>query len=194
MTLNLCSITFMLLTESSIKNHVLKLPNKMGVERKHQHILNVGKALLFQSKLLPSFWSYAIVHVVFLINRVPSPLLKNQSPYFVLHHQLPNLNYFKVFGCLCYASTLQNHRINCNLELEYQFSWVTSQVLKAILFLILIPERFSFLDMLPSIKTYFPITPLLPLLLLIRNISQHLQIPQITPYLFLLNLHIISCY
>ena len=41
------------------------------VERKRQHILNVGKALLFQSKLPPSFWSYVILHVVFFINRSP---------------------------------------------------------------------------------------------------------------------------
>jgi len=80
------------------------------VERKHQHILNVGRALLFQSKLPPSFWSYAILHVVFLINRVPTPLLDNQSPYFILHNQLPDISLFKVFCCLCYASTLHNHR------------------------------------------------------------------------------------
>jgi len=86
-------------------------PQQNGrVERKHQHILNVGRALLFQSKLPPCFWSYAILHVVFLINRVPTPLLHNQSPYFILHNHLPDIDLFKVFGCLCYASTLHNHR------------------------------------------------------------------------------------
>jgi hypothetical protein len=89
----------------------VETPQQNGrVERKHQHILNVGRALLFQSKLPPSFWSYAILHAVFLINRVPTPLLHNTSPYFTLYNQLPDLNLFKVFGCLCYASTLHNHR------------------------------------------------------------------------------------
>jgi len=74
------------------------------------YIVNVGKALLFQSKLPPSFWSYAIHHAVFLINSVPNPLLQNQSPYFVLHHKLPDISLLKVFGCLCYASTLTSHR------------------------------------------------------------------------------------
>jgi hypothetical protein len=47
---------------------------------------------------------------VFIINRVSTSVLNNQSPYFVLHSKLPDLNLFKVFGCLCYASTLQSHR------------------------------------------------------------------------------------
>lgn len=86
-------------------------PQQNGrVERKHQHVLNVGRALLFQSKLPKQFWSYAILHATFIINRVPSPILKNQSPFHLLHKQIPNLHELKVFGSLCYASTLQSHR------------------------------------------------------------------------------------
>jgi len=80
------------------------------VERKHQHILNVGKALLFQSKLPSSYWSYAILHAVFLINRITNPIIQNQSPFQVLYNKLPDISSFKVFGCLCYASSLQVHR------------------------------------------------------------------------------------
>jgi len=89
----------------------VETPQQNGrVERKYQHILNVGRALLYQSKLPPSFWSYAILHTVFLINRVPTPVLHNQSPYHVLFHKLPDIQLFKVFGCLYFASTLQSHR------------------------------------------------------------------------------------
>jgi len=79
------------------------------VERKHQHILNITRALLFQSHLPKSFWSYVAVHAVFIMNRVPSPLLQNQSPYFLLHKMQPDLHQLKVFGSLAYASTLQAH-------------------------------------------------------------------------------------
>ena len=89
----------------------VETPQQNGrVERKHQHILNVARALLFQSKLPKQFWSYSVLHAVYIINRIPTPLLKNQSPYFLRFGHNPNLNEFKVFGCLCYASTLQNHR------------------------------------------------------------------------------------
>ena len=82
-------------------------PQQNGrVERKHQHVLNVGRALLFQSKLPKQFWSYAIFHATYIINRVPSNLLENKSPYFLLHKHTPNLHDLKVFGYLCNASTL----------------------------------------------------------------------------------------
>ena len=82
-------------------------PQQNGrVERKHQHLLNVARALLFQSKLPKLFWSYAVLHATFLINRIPTPLLKDQSPYQLLFSSKPDLLVLKPFGCLCYASTL----------------------------------------------------------------------------------------
>jgi hypothetical protein len=89
----------------------VETPQQNGrVERKHQHLLNVGRALLYQSKLPKTYWSYAILHATFIINRVTTPLLHNQSPYQKLHHTIPDLHSFKVFGCLCYATTLQQNR------------------------------------------------------------------------------------
>jgi hypothetical protein len=70
------------------------------VERKHQHILNFARALLFQSHLPKQFWSYAVTHAVFLINRIPSPTLNNKSPYFLIFNKNPDLLGLKVFGSL----------------------------------------------------------------------------------------------
>ncbi|KAK2409531.1 putative mitochondrial protein [Trifolium repens] len=86
-------------------------PQQNGrVERKHQHILNVGRALLFQSKLPNTFWSYAVSHAVFLINRVTTSVLHQKSPYQLLYDSIPDISLYKVFGCLCFASTLSSHR------------------------------------------------------------------------------------
>ena len=93
------------------QKYCVETPQQNGrVERKHEHILNVARALLFQSKLPNFFWSYVVLHAVFLINKVPTPVLNNQSPNHVLYNTLPDIYSFKVFCCLCYASTFQAHR------------------------------------------------------------------------------------
>ena len=65
------------------------------VGRKHLHILNVGRALLFQSKLPKSYWSYVVLHAVFLINRVTTPHLKNKSPFQMIYDDIPDPNVLK---------------------------------------------------------------------------------------------------
>ena len=65
---------------------------------------------MFQSNLPTQFWSYAIKHAIHLINRVPSPINWNKTPYELLHKEPPEFSMLKVFGCLCYASTHVDHR------------------------------------------------------------------------------------
>ncbi|KAI5427668.1 hypothetical protein KIW84_032905 [Lathyrus oleraceus] len=69
-----------------------------------------SRALLYHSNLPKSYWSYAISYGAFIINRVNTPLLNNQSHYHILHNKPPDINQLKVFGSLCYASTLSNQR------------------------------------------------------------------------------------
>ncbi|WVZ10350.1 hypothetical protein V8G54_014880 [Vigna mungo] len=89
----------------------IESPQQNGiVERKHQHILNVARALLFQSHLPFVFWSYAIKHVIHLINRLPTPFLKNKSPYEIVFGKFPDLNTLRVFGCLAFANTITSGR------------------------------------------------------------------------------------
>lgn len=89
----------------------VETPQQNGVvERKHQHILNVARALMFQSHLPIVFWSYAVSYVVHLINILPSKGLAYLSPYQHLHNTKPDISCLRVFGSLCYASTIQAHR------------------------------------------------------------------------------------
>lgn len=79
------------------------------VERKHQHLLNVTRSLLFQANFPKVFWYHAVAHATFLINRLPTPSLGSKTPYELLYNKLPDFSFLKTFGSLCYASPLLSH-------------------------------------------------------------------------------------
>ncbi|CAN1312477.1 Retrovirus-related Pol polyprotein from transposon TNT 1-94 [Linum perenne] len=74
------------------------------VERKHRHILNVARALLFQSSLPTNFWGYAVSHAVHIINRLPTPILLDKTPIEVLTSEKASYDHLRVFGCLVYSA------------------------------------------------------------------------------------------
>lgn len=76
------------------------------VERIHRHLLVVTRSLLLHSKLPPIFWSYAVCHAMYLINRLPTPTLNHKSPLEMLYGSPPTFLHLKVFGCLVYASII----------------------------------------------------------------------------------------
>ncbi|GJT77615.1 putative transcription factor interactor and regulator CCHC(Zn) family protein [Tanacetum coccineum] len=46
---------------------------------------------------------------VYLINRLPSSILAGQSPYSYVYGRNPTLSHLRVYGCLCFATLLNNH-------------------------------------------------------------------------------------
>jgi len=49
-----------------------------------------------------------------MLNRLPSKILHNKSPYDILYGSSPYLNFIKVFGCEAFASTLTYNRTKLN--------------------------------------------------------------------------------
>ncbi|XP_070007719.1 uncharacterized protein [Nicotiana sylvestris] len=73
------------------------------VERKHRHLLEITRALRFQAHIPIKFWGYCVITAAYLINRLPSSVLKGCSPYELLYNRKPQLGHLKTSGCLCFA-------------------------------------------------------------------------------------------
>lgn len=77
-------------------------------ERKHRHILNTARSLLISTGCPERLWGEAVLTSVYTINRIPSPVIHNQSPFEHLFGSSPDYSQIKVFGCACFV-LLQPH-------------------------------------------------------------------------------------
>ncbi|KAE8686002.1 putative zinc ion binding protein [Hibiscus syriacus] len=79
--------------------HILTCPytsEQNGVvERKHRHIVELALVLLAQASLPIKYWSYAVVSTVYLINRLPTKVLRGISPFEKLFARKPKYSMMK---------------------------------------------------------------------------------------------------
>ncbi|WZZ44938.1 hypothetical protein YC2023_041197 [Brassica napus] len=79
-------------------------PQQNGVaERKNMHLMEVSRSMMFHANVPKRFWSDAVQTACYLINRVPTKILKNLSPFEVLNKSKPVIDHLRVFGCVCYV-------------------------------------------------------------------------------------------
>ncbi|KAH7545814.1 hypothetical protein FEM48_Zijuj01G0133800 [Ziziphus jujuba var. spinosa] len=77
--------------------HSLPLNNVFLVPHLTSNLLSMGQLVDENCKV------EALSTSIHLINRLPSPVLDNETPYFRLYGHNPDYNHLRVFGCLCYA-------------------------------------------------------------------------------------------
>lgn len=73
-------------------------------ERKHQHIVEMGLTKIFHANMPLSLWVDVFLTTVYLINRLPSSILNNESPYYKLYNRHPDYRGLRVLGCQCFPS------------------------------------------------------------------------------------------
>ncbi|CAL9006084.1 unnamed protein product [Prunus brigantina] len=78
-------------------------PQQNGLaERKNRHLLDTSITLLQEASMPDQFWFHAMAHSAYLINRMPSKVLSDQSPYYRLLHRHPDISHLRVFGTAVY--------------------------------------------------------------------------------------------
>ncbi|XP_013614818.1 PREDICTED: uncharacterized protein LOC106321044 [Brassica oleracea var. oleracea] len=79
-------------------------PQQNGVAaRKNRHLMEVARSMMFQANVPKRFWSDAVATSCYLINRIPTKILHDQSPFEVVNKYKPSLEHMRIFGCLCFV-------------------------------------------------------------------------------------------
>ncbi|GJS86684.1 RNA-directed DNA polymerase, eukaryota [Tanacetum coccineum] len=104
---------YLLKTKDEVYDHFVNYSNLILnhfkiVERKHIHLLNVTRSLLFQSGIPLSIWTECGLTGAYLINMLPSSVLNGESPFELVYGFKPKLSHLRSFGCLCFSSVLNN--------------------------------------------------------------------------------------
>lgn len=176
-------------------------PEQNGLtERKHRHIIETTVTLLQYAKLPSQYWFFACQAVVYLINRMPTPVLKNQSPFEALFGTSHVITYLRMFGCSCFpllkpynTSKLQPKTTQC-VFLGYASKYkgfICLDVLKCRIYIsrhvVFDETRFPYQHLLSMCKHKSTISKSSSQLSFNSNpiISTSLSSPQITPPLLL---------
>jgi len=89
-------------------------PQQNGrVERKHKHVVETRLAMLFNAQVPPIYWVEAFYSVVYRINRLPTKVLDNKSPFETTFAYSPTYENFKPFACRVYPylRDYANHKL-----------------------------------------------------------------------------------
>lgn len=74
-------------------------PEQNGLaERMNRSLVERAKSMLFEAKLQKSFWAEAVATAAYVINRSPSRVLAEVTPFEKWTGKKPNLSHLKIFG------------------------------------------------------------------------------------------------
>ncbi|GJT19848.1 retrovirus-related pol polyprotein from transposon TNT 1-94 [Tanacetum coccineum] len=84
---------------------IARTPQQNGVvERRNRTLVEAARIMLIFSRLPEFLWAEAVATACFTQNRSIINTRHNKTPYELLHGRKPNVEYFHVFGSLCYPT------------------------------------------------------------------------------------------
>eukprot|EP00253_Pinus_taeda_P028318 PITA_28318 len=94
-------------------------PQQNGIaERKNHTMVEMARCMLQTKGLSNSYWGDAVATTVYILNHSPTSALENMTPYEATYGEKPNVNHFKVFGCLTYVHVPDQNRKKLDAKSE----------------------------------------------------------------------------
>ncbi|CAA7058194.1 unnamed protein product [Microthlaspi erraticum] len=97
---------------AGIKRHLTApySPQQNGVvERRNRTLLEMTRSTMKHMGVPNYLWGEAVRHATYLINRVSTRSLVDQTPYEAFKGRKPNVDHLRVFGCVGYAKVETPH-------------------------------------------------------------------------------------
>ena len=86
-------------------------PQQNGVaERKNRTIMNMVRSMLSEKQVPKNFWPEAVNWTTHVLNRSPTLAVKGVTPEEAWSGVKPNVDYFRVFGCIGHVHVPDNKR------------------------------------------------------------------------------------
>nr|GEW87603.1 zinc finger, CCHC-type [Tanacetum cinerariifolium] len=85
-------------------------PQQNGVvERRNRTLLSTTRSMMKAMKLNLTFWTEAVKHAIYILNRVPTRALVDKTPNKALYNRKLNMENLRIFGCTAYAKITIPH-------------------------------------------------------------------------------------
>nr|GEV66863.1 zinc finger, CCHC-type [Tanacetum cinerariifolium] len=85
-------------------------PQQNGVvERRNRTVLSTTRSMMKAMELPLTFWAEAVRHAIYILNRVPTRALEDETLYEALYNRKPNLENLRIFRCTAYAKITTPH-------------------------------------------------------------------------------------
>ena len=82
-------------------------------------LIESARSMIAHAGLPNIFWAESISTAAYVRNRVPTRAIKDgRTPYELWYGRKPNVNYFKVFGCVAYAHIKDDKRRKLDAKVE----------------------------------------------------------------------------
>ncbi|GJU03952.1 retrovirus-related pol polyprotein from transposon TNT 1-94 [Tanacetum coccineum] len=104
------------------KTSISHTPQQNGVvERRNRTLVEVARTMLIFSKTPEFLWAETIVAACFTQNRSIVHTWYNKTPYELIRGRKPNIQYFHVFGSLCYPTNDRDYLVKMKPKADIEY-------------------------------------------------------------------------